>query len=100
MILFEPSQTGAAPKALITAAEACVGSLATNGADVWWPGMTRPTRKGISTPQTTHLCNLIDKVVRLSLRAALPVWRTTPNVVLHREGGIPPARILLEGNRL
>lgn len=28
------------------------------------------------------------------------MWRTTPNVVLHREGGIPPACILLEGYRL
>lgn len=36
----------------------------------------------------------------MGLRAALPVIRTTPNAVLHREGGIPPAKYLLEGNRL
>lgn len=82
---------GAGPRALITVVEACVVSVATYGADVWWPGMTRPTRKGTSIPQTTHLCGLIDKVIRLALRAALPVWKTTPDVVLHREGGIPPA---------
>ncbi|KAI1000223.1 hypothetical protein K3495_g7975 [Podosphaera aphanis] len=52
------------------------------------------------TPFTAYLCNLIDKAVRVALRAALPVWRTTPNVILHREGGIPPANVLLEGGRL
>lgn len=36
----------------------------------------------------------------MGLRAALPMWRTTPYVVLHRDGGTPPARILLEGYRL
>ena len=64
---------GAAPKALITAVEACVVSVATYGADVWWPGTSRPTKKGITTPQTTHLCTLIDKVIHQGLRAALPV---------------------------
>lgn len=91
---------GAAPRALVTAVEACVVSVATYGADVWWPGISRPTKKGITTPKTTYLCNLIDKVIHQGLRAALPVWKTTPNVVLHREGGIPPARLLLEGLRL
>lgn len=62
--------------------------------------MTRSTKKRTSIPQTTYLYSLIDKVIRLALRVALPVWKTTPNVVLHRKGGIPPARILLEGNRL
>lgn len=91
---------GAAPRALITVVEACIISVATYDADVSWPGMTRPTKKGTSIPQTTYLCNLIGKVIRLALRVALPVWKTTPNVVLHREGEIPPARILLEGSRL
>lgn len=55
---------------------------------------------GTSTPQTSHLCNWNDKAIYLSLRVALPVCRTTPNAALHREGGIPPAKILLEANRL
>ena len=29
---------------------------------------------GIVTPQTTHICSLIDKALLLTLRAALPVW--------------------------
>ncbi|POS84839.1 hypothetical protein EPUL_004095 [Erysiphe pulchra] len=72
---------GAAPRALITAIDTCVVPVVIFGAEVWWPGMTRPTRKGNSTSQTTHLCNLIDKVIHQGLRAALPlpVWETTPN---------------------
>ena len=91
---------GAAPSALVTVVDMCVVPVATFGADVWWPGRTRPTANGTSAPHATFLCNLIDKAVLLALRAALPVWKTTPNAVIHREGGIPPARILLEANRL
>ncbi|KAI1005862.1 hypothetical protein K3495_g2359 [Podosphaera aphanis] len=43
---------------------------------------------------------MVDKAILMGLRAALLVMRTTPNVVLHREAGIPPAKILLEGIRL
>lgn len=93
-------QRGAAPKALITAVDACIVPVATYGAEVWWPGLSRPSATGTITPPTSFHCGLIDKVLYMALRAALPVWRTTPNVVLHREGGIPPARILLEGYRL
>lgn len=46
-----------------------------------WPGMTRPTARGTITPQTSHLCELIEKVVRKALRAALPVWKLVPMVV-------------------
>ena len=91
---------GAAPRMLVTAVDMCVVPVATFGADVWWPGLTRPTANGLSTPQATSMCNLIDKAILCALRGALPVWKTTPNAVLHREGGIPPARILLEANRL
>lgn len=91
---------GAAPGLLVMATNACVVPVAMYGAEVWWPGMTRPAAKGAVTPQTTHLCSLIDRALHLALRAELPVWRTILNAVLHRESGIPPARILLEGNRL
>lgn len=97
---LNPINRGAAPKPLVQAVDACVVSVATYGAEVWWPGLTRPTTHGIVTPPTTYLCGLIDKAVHPAIRAALPVWRTTPNVVLHRESGIPPARIMLECNRL
>lgn len=91
---------GAAPIALITAVNSCIVPVATFGAEVWWPGLARPSAYKTVTPPTSYHCGLIDKVIHMAIRAALPVWRTTPNVVLHREGGIPPARIMLEGYRL
>lgn len=91
---------GAAPGPLVRAVDSCILSVAMYGSEVWWPGLTRPTTRGIITPQTSHLCELIDRVIRKALRAALPVWKTTPNAVIHREGGIPPARIVLESNRI
>ncbi|SPJ88917.1 uncharacterized protein FTOL_12812 [Fusarium torulosum] len=35
-----------------------------------------------------------------SIRAILPVWKTTPITALHRESGIPPVDQLLEAQRL
>lgn len=97
---FNSTYRGAAPDALIRAVDLCIIPVATYGSEVWWPGLKRPTQRGVSTSQTTGLCSMIDKVISTGLRAALPVMRTTPTVVLQREGGIPPARIILEGNRL
>ncbi|KAI1004647.1 hypothetical protein K3495_g3568 [Podosphaera aphanis] len=97
---LSPVSRGAAPGPLIAAVDSCVVPVATFAAEVWWPGLKRPTKRGDVTPPTVYLCNIVDKAVHVALRAALPVWRTTPNVILHREGGILPANILLEGSRL
>ncbi|KAI0999187.1 hypothetical protein K3495_g9007 [Podosphaera aphanis] len=91
---------GTAPGPLVTAVNACIVPVATFGAEVWWPGLTRETTRGTVTPATSHFCDLIDKTVHLAIKSALPVWRTTLNVVLHREAGIPSTRIILEGVRL
>ena len=42
----------------------------------------------------------IDIAIRTAARAVLPVWRTTPIPILHRESGLPPAEVLLEQIRL
>ncbi|KAI1006775.1 hypothetical protein K3495_g1438 [Podosphaera aphanis] len=70
---LNPVLRGAAPSPLVAAVSSCVVPVATFGADVWWPGLTRPTARGNVTPTTTHLCSLIEKSVHLALRAALPV---------------------------
>ena len=95
-----PVKRGTTPGPLVIAVNMCDVPVARYEAEVWWPGMKLPAAKGTVTPQKTHLCDLIDKTVYMALRAALPVWRTTSNAVIHRESGIPPARVLLEGNRL
>ena len=97
---FNTAYRGAAPGALVKAIDTCIVPIATYGADVWWPGLRRPTVRGMVTPPTAGLCSMIDKAVLMGLRSALPVMRTTPNAVLHREGGIPTGKIILEGNRL
>lgn len=38
-------------------------------------------------------------VYRQALVAALPVWRTTPRAVLHREAGEPPVELLVQEKR-
>ncbi|KAM4067395.1 endonuclease/exonuclease/phosphatase [Hirsutella rhossiliensis] len=42
----------------------------------------------------------MSKALYTSLRAILPVWRTTPTNLLHREAGIPPVPLLLEARRM
>lgn len=91
-------QRGAAPGPLIRAVQACVVTTATFGAEAWWPGLKRITTvrdKYVSTGVGWHL-NLLNQTIRKGIRAALPVWRTTPNVIFHREAGIPPAEIVLQ----
>ncbi|KJZ68219.1 hypothetical protein HIM_12392 [Hirsutella minnesotensis 3608] len=42
----------------------------------------------------------MSKALDTSLRAILPVWRTTPTNALHREAGKPPVPLLLEARRM
>jgi hypothetical protein len=42
----------------------------------------------------------MKKALNQSMRAILPVWKTTPITVLHRESGIPPVDQLLKARRL
>ncbi|KAI1005671.1 hypothetical protein K3495_g2547 [Podosphaera aphanis] len=42
----------------------------------------------------------MDSVTLMAIRAALPAWRTTLKMALHRESGIPPAAILLQERQL
>lgn len=86
---LNPILRGAAPGPLVTAVDAYVVPVATFGTEVWWPGKTRPTLKGNVSNSTRQQCALIDKAIHVALRAALPVWKTTSNAILHREGGIP-----------
>ena len=95
-------QRGAAPGPLIRAVNACVVSTALYGAEAWWPGLTRITTKRdkkVSTGVGWHT-KLLDRTIMTAIRAALPVWRTTPNIVLHRESGILPAEVILQQKQL
>ena len=97
---FNSAYQGAALAALVRAVDTYIVLIATFGADFWWPGLKRPTKRGISTPRTNTFCEMIDKAILTGLCAVLPVMSTIPNIVLHRKGGIPTRKIILEGNRL
>ena len=86
---------GVKPHLLQQAVTACVLHKAYYGAETWWPGRMRP-----GTPQTSnrvegHLKKL-TKAVLAGARAVLPVFRTTPVSVLHRESGFYPPEIELD----
>jgi hypothetical protein len=68
-----------------------------------YPGTTRPrwSQPTRDTPSSNqHLLQRMNKALYQAMRAILPVWKTTPITVLHRESGIPPVEQLLEARRL
>ncbi|KAM5342922.1 hypothetical protein ACJ41O_013888 [Fusarium nematophilum] len=88
-------------KAILT----CVIPTVTFGAEIWYGGATKsPTGKKhknhteVATRQQTSI-NDIDIVIRNAIRAALPVYRTTPRATLHRDAGIPTAAVILDNIR-
>lgn len=86
------------PAAAAKAAHACMIPVATYGAEVWYEGTTKPipyTTRTVVPRHSYHMAT-IDRALRTAARAVIPVWRTTPIPVLHRETGIPPASVLLQ----
>ena len=94
---------GSPPLVTAKAAAACVLPIATYGAEAWWPGLSWPSRnkegESVNNGLGKHVAK-IDIAIRTAARAVLPVWRTTPIPILHRESGLPPAEVLLEQIRL
>lgn len=94
---------GAPPRLTALAANASVLPVATYGTETWWPGPTRPSAKDwtktAASKQVTNL-KILDRAIVAAARAVLPVWKTTPIPILHREAGLPPASVLLEQIRI
>ncbi|KAM4066733.1 reverse transcriptase (RNA-dependent DNA polymerase) [Hirsutella rhossiliensis] len=95
-------ETWPLPSAMRRAVCACVIPVLLYAAEAWYPGpksprWTKPSKEGPSG--IGNLVKKMSKALYTSLRAILPVWRTTPTNVLHREAGIPPVPLLLEGRR-
>ncbi|KAL5598659.1 uncharacterized protein BROUX77_006493 [Berkeleyomyces rouxiae] len=81
---------GAPPGLLLHVVRACAVSKLTYAAAAWWP--MHKERKIATTAK------LFDIALRKAIRAALPMYRTTPIGLLHRAAMIPPAEILLDSN--
>ena len=79
---------GAPTDSLLKAVRACVLPILTYGYQAWWP---TPERRRVTT-MTADL----DKVIGRAVRAALPVYRTTPSHLLSHAAGIPPMEMVLD----
>jgi ribonuclease HI len=93
---------GPLPHAVHRAVTACIVPTLLYGAEAWYPGMTMPEKNHRDRERPTriqHLMKKMDKAIRQSIRTILPVWKTTPTPILHRESGIPPMSQLLEAVR-
>ena len=79
------------------AMHACILPILTYGTPAWWPGRTRTNREGrtIQIGMESN-CKKLDKAQNIALCAILPVWRTTPTVVLQREAATTPIHHTLD----
>ncbi|KAF6518244.1 hypothetical protein HZS61_002322 [Fusarium oxysporum f. sp. conglutinans] len=94
---------GPLPSAVRSAVRACVEPVLLHGSEAWYPGKTRPrwTQPMKDLPSSNqHLLQRMSKAMNQAMRAILPVWKTTPTTILHRESGIPPIDQLLDARRL
>jgi hypothetical protein len=81
---------GAPAHTMRHATTACVVPVATYAAEAWWcPPNARAQRR-------RALAKLADRPLRIALRVALPVWRTTPSALLHHAAGLPTAAGILD----
>jgi ribonuclease HI len=87
---------GPSPKLMTQAIKACVLPIAYYAAEAWWPSRTRTQKGKITSNRVLTLVRKLDIVQNKAMRAALPVYRTTPVAVLQREASIPPAEIYLD----
>ena len=80
-------------KAVIT----CVLPSILYGTEAWYAGRTKRNGQNemVSARNGRHV-EVVDKTLTLAARGVLPVWRTTPNVTLFRDSGLPSAMAALE----
>ncbi|KAK9443865.1 putative RNA-directed DNA polymerase from transposon BS, partial [Metarhizium brunneum] len=66
------------------------------GLDTWFPGFpSELTHKSARTITKTQLSKL-QVILNKACHAVLPIWKTTPQVILWKEAGIPPVDIILK----
>lgn len=83
-------------KLMIQAMRACALASLYYGAEAWWPSERRMVEGKEISNRVQELVNKINKVQNKIIRAALPIYKTTPTAILQREAGFPPAQIVLD----
>lgn len=79
---------GAPVSTLLNAIRSAVLPVLTYGYQAWWRAANQTRNKGLITQ--------MDTAVRRAIRAALPVYCTTPNCLLNHAAGFPPIELILD----
>jgi hypothetical protein len=89
-------------KAVIT----CVLPSILYGTEAWYGGRTkgpqinRTARKPFVSARNGWHVGIVESTLVLAARGVLPVWKTTPNVTIYRDAGLPSAMAALEETKL
>lgn len=89
MRLLAGCQKGAPAAALLNVIRAAVIPVLTYGFQVWWPPDTTQQRMKSGTAR-------MDVVLRRAIKAALPLYRTTPSHLVTHAAGIPTTELILD----
>jgi ribonuclease HI len=91
--------SGPPPLALRKALHACALSVAFFGTEAWFPGLEAPSiilgrQNYVQTGIQAHV-ETLNRVVKRSMKLALPAFGTTRNELIHFESSTPPADQIL-----
>lgn len=89
MRLLAGCYKGTAPASLLSIVRSCVQPQLTYAASSWWP--SPGVKRRVST-----ITEKMDIVLRAALRAALPIYKTTPKHLVFHGASYPPSRLILD----
>ncbi|KZL81234.1 endonuclease reverse, partial [Colletotrichum incanum] len=87
---------GAPAHLLCHAISSCVLPIQSYASEAWWPGRNRTKNGHITSNGVNGLLRQLDTTQAKAIRAALPVYKTTPVPILQREAALPPAEVMLD----
>lgn len=77
----------------------CILPVLTYGAKAWWPGLARLRKSKLLPNGVNAALSHLDGTLRQAIRGTLPIYRTTPTPILHREAAVPPMELILNYQR-
>lgn len=90
---------GVSARLLRQASIACVLPVLTFGAEAWWPGRCRLRKHKQVSNRVNAAFSHLENTFRQAIRGTLPVYRTIPTPILHREAAIPPLEHIFDHRR-
>ncbi|KZL65521.1 endonuclease reverse, partial [Colletotrichum incanum] len=87
---------GAPAHLLCHAKTSCVLPTLYYASEAWWPGRNRTKNGHITSNGVNGLFRQLNTTQAKAIRAALPVYKTTPVPILQREAALPPAEVMLD----